>query len=196
MRSRTTGQSIVEMAFVLPLLLALLFGIMELGYIVFAYSTVSQAARNGAEAAAQLPPFATWLGYKDSAPNDSDYPGWRGDPCVNAVLAAVETDTTIFGGTRNENRNVVDYVTIRYPNGGDTRNLNQRGPIEVSISYPVRGITPLFQFLNIDDGTVTLRVTQRRSLENLGMDPTKPRGVACAENMADYRELYPPQSNP
>ena len=82
-------------------------------------------------------------------------------------------------------------MTISYPTS-KTRNLVARGPIQVSISYPVSGLTPLFQLLNLNgNGTITLRVTQRRSLENLGNDPTKPKGVACAENMARYRELYP-----
>lgn len=190
---RQSGQSIVEMALILPLLLIVLFGLMEFGYLIFAYSTVSQAARNGAEAAAQLPPYESWLNYRNNPPSDSDYPGWRGDPCVNAVLQAIESDSTLFSGDINEGRDIVDFVTIRYPDGGATRNLTARGPIEVSISYPVRGITPLLQLLNFNGSgsLITLRVTQRRSLENLGNDPTKPRGVACAANMADFRELYP-----
>lgn len=183
----------VEMAFVLPFLLVMIFGIIEFGYLIFAYSTVSQAARNGAETAAQLPPFEAWLNYKTTPPpgNPADY-AWRKDPCTNAVLAAVESDLTVFGGSWNQGRDVADFVTIRYPSGGATRNLQVRGPIEVTIDYPVAGITPLFQLLNFNgNGTITLRVTQRRSLENLGMDPTKPRGVACAEDLANYRELYP-----
>jgi hypothetical protein len=181
------------MAFVLPMLLIILFGIMEFGYLIFAYSTVSQAARNGAETAAQLPPYEGWLNYRTAPPNANDYPGWRGDPCVNAVLAAIESDTTLFNGDFNGGRDIVDSVIISYPNGGNTRNLTARGPIEVTINYPVRGITPLFQLLNFggSESLINLRVTQRRSLENLGNDPTKPKGVACAADMADYRELYP-----
>lgn len=38
------------MALILPLLLALLFGIIEFGVIVFRYNTVSNAAREGARA--------------------------------------------------------------------------------------------------------------------------------------------------
>lgn len=191
MDRRDTGQSIVEMALILPFMLMVLFGIMEFGYLIWAYSTVSQAARNGAEAAAQVPPFESWLAYRDNPPSDADYPGFRGDACVNTVLAAVESDTTLFSGTINQGRSVVNFVTIRYPNGGNTRNLRDRGPIEVEISYPVTGLTPLYQLLRIGngDGTITLRVVQRRSIENLGLDPTRPAGVACARNMAEWREL-------
>ncbi len=191
MGRRHSAQSIVEMAFVMPFLLLVLFGIMEFGYVIYAYSTVSQAARNGAEAAAQVPPYESWLNYRQNPPGDSDYPGFRGDNCVNTIMAAVETDTTLFNGGINQGRNVADFVTIRYPNGGDTRNLRDRGPIEITIDYPVTGITPLFQLLRIggSTGTINLRVTQRRSLENLGVDPTRPAGMACARDMAEWREL-------
>jgi len=191
MGRRHSAQSIVEMAFVMPFLLLVLFGIMEFGYVIYAYSTVSQAARNGAEAAAQVPPYESWLNYRQNPPGDGDYPGFRGDNCVNTIMAAVETDTTLFNGGINQGRNVVDFVTISYPNGGDTRNLRDRGPIEVTIDYPVTGITPLFQLLRFggSTGTINLRVTQRRSLENLGVDPTRPAGMACARDMAEWREL-------
>jgi hypothetical protein len=177
------------MAFVLPFLLIVVFGIIEFGYVIFAYSSISQAARNGAENAAQLPPFQTWLDYQSSPP--ANFPGFRADPCTNSIIAAIESDITYFDGRFNEGRDIADYVTIRYPDGGDTRNLTARGPIEVSITYPVRGLTPLFDLLNLDNGSITLRVTQRRSLENLGSDPTRPRGVACAENVADLPNLRP-----
>jgi TadE-like protein len=190
MHRQAKAQSIVEMAFVLPFLLLVIFGIMEFGYIIFAYSTVSQAARNGAERAAQLPPHQTWLAYKGNVP--SGVPNWRADPCTNSVMEAVESDTTLFDGRFNDGRDVAEFVTISYPNGGATRNLTQRGPIQVTIDYPVRGITPLFQLLRFgNNGTINLRVTQRRSLENLGTDPTRPRGVACVEDAATYKELYP-----
>lgn len=182
------------MAFVLPFLLVVVFGIIEFGYLIFAYSTISQAARNGAESAAQLPPHETWLNYRTNPPKASDYPGWRGDPCTNAVMEAIESDTTIFDGGVNQGRDVADYVTIRYPAGGGTRDLIERGPIEIVIDYPVRGLTPLFQLLNLGgNGTINMRVIQRRSLENLGTDPTKPRSVACVKDMNDYRVLYPPK---
>lgn len=190
MHRRTRAQSIVEMAFVLPFLLIVIFGIVEFGYLIFAYSTISQAARNGAERAAQLPPYPTWLALKGTTlPSGLTF---TSDPCTNAVIEAVRSDTTLFNGGINDNRAIADFVTISYPAGPNTRNLTNRGPIEVSITYRVRGLTPLFQLLRFNgDGTVNMRVVQRRSLENLGLDPTRPRGVACVKDVADYREIYP-----
>lgn len=185
MLRRTNGQSIVEMAFVLPVLLMVLFGIMEFGYYIYAYSSVSQAARNGAEAASLLPPHETWLNYNGTPPEGVPF---RADKCVDAVYRAVESDATLFGGGINQGRNIINYVTIRYPNGAASRNLDQRGPIEVTINYPVRGITPLYQLLGLE-GNISLRVTQRRSLEGLGVDPSRGQGVACAKDVADWKFL-------
>jgi Flp pilus assembly protein TadG len=51
---RETGQDLVEFALILPLLAALLFGIMELGIVIFSYNTIADAAREGARKGAVL----------------------------------------------------------------------------------------------------------------------------------------------
>ncbi len=181
------GQSIVEMAFVLPILLVVIFGIIEFGWLIFAYSTISQAARNGAETAAQLPPYQSWMDLDQTSPRPQDY-AYRNDSCVNAVLTSIERDLTILGSGGRED--ILKYVTIRYPLGATTRNLDDRGPIEVSINYPVVGLTPLWSLLGFDTG-IMLRVTQRRSLENLGRDPTRIQGIACARTVAEWKLLNP-----
>lgn len=48
----TRGQAIVEMAFVLPVFLLLLFGLIDGARLVYANATLSQAAREGARVAA------------------------------------------------------------------------------------------------------------------------------------------------
>ena len=47
LRKGEHGQALVEMALVLPLLLLLLFGVIEMGRVGYAYITVSNAAREG-----------------------------------------------------------------------------------------------------------------------------------------------------
>jgi TadE-like protein len=49
--SQARGQSLVEFALILPLLLILLMGILDLGRAVAAYNSVSNAARSAARAA-------------------------------------------------------------------------------------------------------------------------------------------------
>lgn len=189
--SKKRGQSLVEMALVLPILLVVIFGIIEFGWLVFAYSTLSQSVRNGAEVAAQLPPYQEWMDLSMSANRPDDYPGIDRDDCYNAVLRAMQSQLTLIGDGANNQANLATFVTIRYPYGGQTRNLSDRGPIEVSVEYPVNGLTPLFSLLGMDEG-VMMRVTQRRSLENLGRDPTRPQGVACARNVQEWQELRRP----
>jgi hypothetical protein len=49
---RGTGQTLVEFALVLPVIVLMLFGILDLGRAVYAYNTIANAARIGARVAA------------------------------------------------------------------------------------------------------------------------------------------------
>jgi len=51
LRTREHGQALVEMALVLPLFFLLLFGVIEMGRVGYAYITVSHAAREGGRVA-------------------------------------------------------------------------------------------------------------------------------------------------
>jgi Flp pilus assembly protein TadG len=48
LRRAERGQEVVEFALILPLLMTLLFGIVEFGWAVFSYNTIANAAREGA----------------------------------------------------------------------------------------------------------------------------------------------------
>jgi len=50
-RDRSRGQGLVEIALVLPVFLLALFGLIDVGRAIFAYNSVSEAARNGARVA-------------------------------------------------------------------------------------------------------------------------------------------------
>jgi TadE-like protein len=51
LRRRTRGQSLTEFALILPLLILLLMGILDFGRAIFAFNTLSNAAREGARVA-------------------------------------------------------------------------------------------------------------------------------------------------
>ena len=53
--SRRPAQSLVEFALVVPLLLLFILGIIEMGYALFVYTGVQNAAREGARTAAVRP---------------------------------------------------------------------------------------------------------------------------------------------
>lgn len=201
MRRRSNGQSLVEMAFVAPILIVVLFGIIDMSWLIFAYSTISQGARAGAEEAAEVPPFPSWLEYANNNPGGG-FTNITMDGCVNKIVEAVRQDSVLFRGGEgglNGGLNIggpeaggLEFIDITYPNGPDSRNLVDRGPVEVKVSYPVRPLTPLFNLLRIGtenggDRTLMMTITVRRSIENLGVNPGSPIGTACASDMANWR---------
>src|SRR5436190_22119522 len=58
-RTRPRGQAIVEFAIVLPVLLAMLFGVLEFGRMIFIYSAVTNASREAAR-------FGSAIGFSDT----------------------------------------------------------------------------------------------------------------------------------
>lgn len=167
---RSRGQSVVEMAFVMPLLVLILLGIIDLGYYIYGYSTIYQAARNGAEAAAQLPPYPNRVS-PAVAPGAYDR---ATDPCINTILSQIQEDATLFPDLTSTGS-----VTISYPPGSvEPRALSQ--PIEISINYNINPLTPLWRFVMFgNDGVMTVQTTARRSIEALGDNPSAPNRIAC-----------------
>lgn len=176
MRRRDTAQSIVEMAIVMPMMLMLIFAIIDFSWYIFGYATVYQAARNGAETASKLPPFAEWI---EARGMDSS------DPCMNTIRNQVQSQAVLFFD------GIWDQTSVSYPNGGHTRNLFDRGPIEVSIRYDIEPLTPLQNLVPVfgNNGVMTVEVATRRSLQGLGNRPGSqgevteddaiPNGIAC-----------------
>jgi hypothetical protein len=163
MRRRSEGQSLVEMALMLPLLLMILFGIVDIGYYIYGFSTIYEAARNGTERASQLAPFKSTVGQNMDV----------NDPCVAAILDETAKGAVLFP-------NIKSYVSIQYPN--DTRELGQ--PIEVDINYPIDPLTPLFRFVSFGNkGQMMVRIAAQRTVESMGNGPPTPgheNGVVCS----------------
>jgi hypothetical protein len=168
MRRQGEGQSMVEMALLLPFLILVVFGIIDLGYYIYGYASIYQAARNGAEKAAEIPPFPSQL----SNPTDI---------CTRGILDATQAVAGQFPDL-TDNSNPNNKITISYPfvdsNGKPLRALKE--PIEISIVYQLRPLTPLWRFVTFgSQGTMTIRTTARRSVEALGDNPTAVNLVAC-----------------
>jgi hypothetical protein len=168
MRRRSDGQSLVEMALMLPLLMVVLFGIIDIGYYVYGYGTIFMAARNGTEKAAELGPQRNMI---TPTLNTTD-------PCVQAILEEVERGAVLFPDIANS-------VQVSYPDtSGGTNGTRALGePIQVLITYNIRPLTPLFQFVSFgSQGVMPVRIAARRSLENLGSGPrsaTNPDRIVC-----------------
>jgi hypothetical protein len=68
-RDREAGQTLVEFAIVLPVFLLMVFGLIDVGRLVYTNSTLSQAAREGARLAAAE---ARWIGSNHPACVDDE----------------------------------------------------------------------------------------------------------------------------
>jgi hypothetical protein len=148
------------MALILPLLLMVLFGIIDLGYYIYGYATIYFAARNGTEVAAELPPYPNKI-------NDGT------DRCTAAILTATQKGMVLLP---NFSTNL---VTLRYPT--NTRALGE--PIEVRIKYDIQPLTPLFRLVRFgNNGVMSVDIAARRSIEILGNGPVSsqnPDGIVC-----------------
>lgn len=177
MRCRTRGQSLVEMAFVAPVLVIILFGIIDLSWYIFGYATVYQAARNAAEVAASLPPGIDQIGNGTSTPNS-------GDACVNSILVAAGAGAVMFPDLQTAPGNA-QFITINYPlrNADGTPKRVRGGSVEVSIKYDFDSLTPLWNFISFGNrGKMHVETTARRTIENLGQNPGAANGVVCQLN--------------
>jgi hypothetical protein len=162
---RSYGQSMVEFALILPLLLLLIFAIIDLGWYVYNYASVNQAARNGSEAAAGLPPYEAVL--EDPALKIDD-------PCYQTILALAQSQVI---------QPLAAGVSVRYPDDSFDPPRSVGNPIEVSVTYRIEPLTPLFQYIPLANGGVfTFTARSVRSIEALGFIPPSPEhpdGIAC-----------------
>lgn len=160
-RQRTKGQSLVEMALILPIILIVVFGIIDMSWYIYGYSTIYQAARNGAEKAAEIPPHPSRINPLD-----------RNELCVQNILGAIQSQATLFSDLTSSEKNA---VTISYP---ATRALGE--PIEIGVIYDLDPLTPMWQLVGFGNGG-RMRVTTvaRRSIENLGENPNSANLIAC-----------------
>jgi Flp pilus assembly protein TadG len=171
MEKRTTGQSMVEMALLLPFFLLVVFGIIDMGWYIYGYSTVYQAARNGAQKASELPPQIIRV-----SPSLN-----RTDSCVSNVLSAAQSGAVLFPDLTTST-NVNNTIAINYPatdaSGNPIRALGY--PVEINITYNLNPLTPLWRFITFGtQGTMRVTTTARRSIESLGENPTAANYVAC-----------------
>ena len=170
-RENKDGQSIVEMALILPFLLLLIFAIIDMGWYIYGYATIYQAARNGAQKASEVPPQIARV-----SPSLN-----RADICVTNVLSATQSGAVMFPDLTNGS-NPNNTIAINYP-ARDSSNQPLRAlgqPVEIQITYNIQPLTPFWHFITFGkQGTMTVKATARRSVESLGENPTVVNYIAC-----------------
>lgn len=170
MRRKRVGQSLVEMALLLPFMLFLLFAIIDLGWYIYGYATIYNAARRGSEEASQIPPYETSL-------DDES------DPCTFAIAKAVRDASQPFFKISVGDAN--NGLTISYPTS-EPRKLG--APIEVAVVGTMQPLTPLMSLGRTfglgsvgPDGTsvIKIRSVSRRTVESLGFKLSSANGSPC-----------------
>lgn len=149
-RPRSRGQSLVEFAFVLPIFLLMLFGLVDIGRFVYLNSTLSQAAREGARRGAVEASFVAdtyaYCNQPGGAVCPSNVTALRAD-----VLAAANEMMTPFGSIVDADLHV-SCDTTTPPSGtwtSPTKNCNTaaaREPgaiISVRVEMEIQPITPI-----------------------------------------------------
>lgn len=82
MKRKSRGQTLVEFAMVFPLIMALIFGVMDFGYWIYAWSQIQYSARRGAEQASIMQP-------RDAVVATS-YHSILNDPCLDRIVEATK----------------------------------------------------------------------------------------------------------
>lgn len=169
-RSRTKrGQTLVEFAMILPLLLAIIMGIIDFSYIVYSWAEIHFAARRGAEQASKFPP-------NDVTQRKLNNPA-SGDECAfslirrevyrngafSAATGLSDDEVTITFYKRNSNDGTHPDGKFSTPIAAADRKLGTL--IEVSINHSIVPLTPLgTQFFG---SSIEMNAASRRSITSL-----------------------------
>lgn len=120
-RQRTLGQTLVEFALILPLLLLIVFGIFEFGRVIYIYSNLFNATREGVRYGVTTP---------------RDYAGIA-NQVQEAVIAVPDTDVSVqvwYDDGPNSGTQFTDYDQVQ---------VGQR--VVINLEHDVQAMTPLFQ---------------------------------------------------
>ncbi len=123
---RHRGQSLVELAFILPVMLLLLLGAIDLGRVMYSQITITNAAKEGALVASQGGTFAA------------------DQPCnatTNNVMCAVLTEAS--GGFVEVTQGNVGVPTALCVKNATYPSIGSPPNVEVSVSAPFDVITPI-----------------------------------------------------
>ncbi len=151
MRTRfTRGQSMVEMALVLPFLVLVTLGIIELGYYVYTYSELENATRRASERVSKTPPF------DPSNPNDK---------CLQLAITDAINGVTLSNLTSQ-------HFSLNFVGTG--RQVGEQ--IEVTVDYTGQFLTPIGrQFLG---NALSFTFTSRRTITST--DPPRGYNADCS----------------
>lgn len=166
MKRRVHGQSMVELALILPFLVLITIGTMELGYYIYTYSELENATRRASETAAKTPPWTA------QSCDDVPAPGTRPASCpaqLNAetrdecavLIRQAAVDGVLFSRLTPTNFT----LTISYP-VVPTQQTRQKGDqIQVQTTYRGEWLTPIGR--RFFGNALNFSFTSRRTISSL-----------------------------
>ena len=164
-RTRTLGQSLVEFALILPVMLLLVAAAVDLGRLFYAYVAIENAAKEGALYGAKHPLCADNTNVNCSA-NGANVQYYVENEAASGLKSALGTSLLTTGVTCRAKTT----GTVRQPINdcldGDT--------YQVRVTYDFRLVTPILS--NILGTTITLSSTQESHRPRRCLRPRRPRG--------------------
>jgi uncharacterized repeat protein (TIGR01451 family) len=157
-RERTRGQSLVEFALVIPILLLIFAAAADLGRAFYAYVAIENAAKEGAFFGARKPLC------------DDSGAGGCADP--GNVQWRVRSELREQGIRNPDGTELTPAIACLGPGGAPRGNLtdcDEGDMYEVGLTYPFRLLTPV---LGSIIGDLDLGTTSRAVVLNLAFDPT------------------------
>ena len=168
-----SGQALVEFALVFPIFMLMLFGLIDVGRLVYTNSAVSQAAREGARLAAAE---VAWVGLPATTPGcvvdpsgiDASNPGAHVCPpstaaleanvleAVNRMTVGMDQVTTVYlscngGDAKTDPAPSGNWTDSSGGNGCILANGSPAGSegdlVSVRITYEYRALTPIISSL-------------------------------------------------
>lgn len=194
-KQRREGQSLVEMAFILPLLLVLFFGIIDIGYFLYGYATVYRAARRGADVAAIYPPFSHRL----ETVGIPDVPGPEGsydtrDMCVQEIVNSVQKGSILIQlQDVAEDREKFSIIYLENPTGPPIPDSRERAigdTVSVAITYTIEPLTPMMTLIpGVGKSGITVHASSMRTIQGEGESlPIEGMDDVCEEDDPHCRE--------
>ena len=154
-RRRAGGQSLVEFALVLPIIVLLIVGFVEIGRAVFAFNTIANAARQGARVAI-VNQLSVVTDCDESRPIEDPYqPHWSIRGCAIAAASALGINTSNVS---------ISYLSPPSTSLSCTPTLHVGCLASVTVTYHYSITTP---FVSMLIGPFTMSQTSQMPLERV-----------------------------
>jgi Flp pilus assembly protein TadG len=152
---RAGGQSLVEFALVLPIIVLLIVGFVEIGRAVFAFNTIANAARQGARVAA-VNQLSVVTDCDESRPIEDPYePHWSIRGCAIAAASTLGITTSNVS---------ISYLAPPSTTLSCTPTLHVGCIASVTVTYHYAIATP---FVSLLIGPFTMSQTSQMPLERV-----------------------------